>query len=258
MTAPTIFAVGITNVHGAWAEGGCVNTDLNGQQDFGVSHFDGHVTFNSGGYNGAPYRGVIGNISTRIGYSCDPPSPTPPWYNPNLNFTLSWLMLAQPNGNGWAQTGYFRFNGGAITTFAEYDIDGTNANDHRIYPAVIQPGQTHRYEVDYESGCACIRMWADGSSLYTTNFNPITAWGGTTDWSVQTMGETKDSESDVPGLFGTSCFFSAMGTDTSTQGFVGWIGWNRDFNDVPGRYTLGAVNEFPVNTYGYNFQIYTN
>lgn len=242
----------------AGAEGVCV------QSGFGVSQFDGHGAYNSNGNDGSPYRGVVGDISTRIGYSCDVPSGPPSWYKSAYNFTTSWVMLANPDGaSGYAQAGYFRYDAGAITSYAEFNPDGGATDYTRIFPAVLSVGTTHRYKVDLTAGCVdggvshtCLDMYVDGTVELHTSFDPITQWGHG-QWAVETYGEVKDAYSDMPGAYGSSCFFSGFGTKTSTQNYVGWIGWNANRNDNSSRWALGATNEFPVGTYGYNFQIYT-
>ena len=111
-----------------------------------------------------------------MGYSCDPPSPTPWWYVPGYNFTYAWLMVANPDGvSGLAQGGFFRFNEGAITTAAETNTNGSGPT-RRFYPAVTLAGVDHRYTVDYQIGCHCIAIYIDGVLALSADFDPIALW----------------------------------------------------------------------------------
>lgn len=255
LLAALLLALGIASaqffgIPSASAYGTC------GQSTLGRSLFDGWGAYNINGNDGSPYRGVGANISTRLGYSCSPPSPTPAWYNSSYNFTTAWVMLANPDGvHGLAQAGFFRFNGGSITSFAETNPDG-NSPVRRVYPTTQAVGQTHNYQADYQTGCACIALYVDQILRLSTDYDPVALWGSGR-WAVESFGEVKDPASDMPGKYGTSTLFSAFGTKTSTQGYVGNIAWTSGRDDNPGAWARGATNEFPVGTYGYNFQIYS-
>ena len=243
----------------AYAEIGCQELNHNTVS----SYFDGYDDFLSNSPDGSNYRGVKGNISTRIGFACDGTSTDAK--DPTINFTTAWVMLAAHNpqtpGCGYSQGGYNRGNASAITTFAETNNNYcTNQRDY--FPAVIQPGTTYTYNVDYEVGCHCAAVYGPSGFILATNYDPLNAGNAATYWTSnfaqEMFGETKDTGSDMPGHFGTSAFFSQLKSKTVNNGnYVSGVGATDSSNDNPARWAHGSINEFPPLTYGENFQIYT-
>jgi hypothetical protein len=216
------------------------------------SQFDGYAGYGLGGNDGGPYRGVQATISTRLGYACDSNSNDP--LPASVNVTTVWVMLASPTGNSWAQDGFIRRSGGAITTFFQ-NFDGVNAPT-TVMPFTVQAGDSHLYDEDYSAGCRCIASYIDNRLQGSTNFDPI-ALRGSGYWSDQANGETKNLASDIPGHHGSSTFLSHFGSKTSTQGYTGFISFSQSENNNMSRWALGALDEFPQNVYGYNFQVYS-
>lgn len=223
------------------------------------SRFDGYIARN--GYQGASYRGVIGRIVTRVGFSCDGDP------RPEFNFTLANYLLSSPpfhnicapETRGYSQAGYFRGDGGPIHGFAETNQFGCGPL-RRFFPpqfSNLQVGSDHEYKQEYYPWSGVIASSIDGQVVLYTDFHAGTSWGILSTWEAQVFAETKYIESDVPGSFGASGFFHAMGSKTDTFGWLGDIEFNFGVNDVPSRWALGQLNEFNPSVYGLNFQVFT-
>lgn len=228
--------------------------------------FAGYAALN--GYNGHTYRGVVGNIATRDSQQCFGD------YSPERNFSTAWYMIAGKTlhgqcgtnsriSRGYAQAGYFHGIGELTYPYAETNPDGcAPVRRVKLLDQPLTFGSNHRYTVSWYWWANVMAMQYDGRDIFYSNFDPVAYWGtyNTSQndaWEPQAYGETDYVQSNVPGQYGSSCFFSAMGSWYDGNGWVGTVGLNGWQNDVPSRWFVGPLNEFNPSVYGLNFQIGT-
>lgn len=258
----------LTPPKAAFAEGGCSSLG---------SFFDGYAA--NGGYNGATYRGVVGNLITRNGNPCD--KNAYPWTDPTVNFTMAWYMIAGPVvyghcgaffTGGYSQAGYIHGTGQAIFSFAETNPDGCGP-PRRVLWAPENVNDVHRYAETWFPWANVMASQLDGQvgtsdqAMLYTDFDPVAWWGyyhnsySTDGWEPQIYGEARDQQSDMPGNYGSSALFYAMGSEPDGYGWIGSIGLNTPTNGPPtgnlNRWALSGINAYNPNVYGLNFEIYT-
>ena len=128
-----------------------------------------------------------------------------------------WVMLAgQGSTTRYAQSGQVRNAGtNSPVYFAEYNNDFGKA----VYKAIGNTDtNSHSYYEVYNFAPGNVTMWKDGTSILTTNFDPIIAWGGMV---PEFFGETHDSGDDMPGGFFIPAQYSSMSMVTSRTS--GWV-----------------------------------
>jgi hypothetical protein len=125
---------------------------------------------------------------------------------PNDNFANAYSMVyspalqGNPNEAGWMQTGYELDQNYTTVDFAQRFEGIAGTTPLTWYGATHRTaGQSPDYTSDYESSCACLRGYVDGTVVsQTTTFNPLTVWG-TSGWGVEFASESLYSDSDIPG-----------------------------------------------------------
>ena len=84
---------------------------------------------------------------------------------------------------------------------------------------------------------------------------------GLNGWSLQAFSETKDYQSDVPGAWGSTGLFSAIGAlydSANDADWQGYVNFNVGQNDNVTRWTKGSINQLDPNSFGWNFQTWTS
>ena len=145
--------------------------------------------------------------------------------------SVVWSMITE-NGNSFAQAGYGQF-GPASYYGTTYRINGIYAFDEWTYacyetnscgagsplfsfsafPMTFSSSSPYAYTAKYVTDDDRIHMYANGTYLDETSYDPTTIWQGS--WQGEFFGETHDTASDI------------VGTAT-TKTNLGQIGWSNE------------------------------
>ena len=82
-------------------------------------------------------------------------------------------------------------------------------------------------------------MWAGGTLLDTTNFDPTLYWGLASTWRPLYEGETHDNQDDMPGNVALNTYFQNMAIKTDVNNNI-WGTFNlglQTTGDALNRYT---------------------
>jgi hypothetical protein len=172
------------------------------------------------------------------------------------NASLQWVMIspnlfAAPGQGGYAQVGYFQFQGGSPQNWAQYSYDG-NAPYVETFGAGVAEGSAPSYSVYYDDVDGSEHLAVNGTTLENTSFNPFcpTSCGG---WFNQTIGtgikttwvshwsaETYYAATDIPGTILAQAQFSSMAAQAccTDQFRSDWSTYDsaNPRNDFPGRW----------------------
>lgn len=180
-----------------------------------AGYFDG---FTDGASSPYYEMGALANIYVRYGAVCDTDTSS-------NNVTAAWSMIAnRVIPYGWAQAGYIRWYNATLRQFAQQSSNGSLATTVTYFGpgGAISAGQHYDYWDQWVSvpGCgSCIRSNYNTFIMLQSGFDPFVYW--TQPFTVQFLGETKHTESDIPGLSATAATYSNISVqDVSTGNFV--------------------------------------
>ena len=112
----------------------------------------------------------------------------------------------------------------------------------------------------YRQGYAQSGYWR-GTGGQIQYFAETNTGGTLNGWSLQAFSETKDYQSDVPGAWGSTGLFSAIGAlydSANDADWQGYVNFNVGQNDNVTRWTKGSINQLDPNSFGWNFQTWTS
>jgi hypothetical protein len=234
---PSLFGLGLVIAPTAQAEVYTCGTASN--------YFDGYYQPVTSYF----FEGARADIVTRYGAVCDTN------YTEN-NFTAEWSMIANPTGNGWAQSGYIRWYNGGIVYFAQ-QYDGAYDLVTK-FGSSAPTGQTHLYTQWWDPSCICLHSDVDTSVYLVSSWNPFAVWSYP--FSPQFFGEAAYLASDVAGNAASQTQFTSLGGEREDND--NWEGYPCRLlsaaNDGSSRRADGESWHLVANATCPNFQNYTD
>jgi hypothetical protein len=101
------------------------------------------------------------------------------------------------------------------------------------------------FHIQYDSGCACIRIVIDTTDVSDSPFNLTTAWTGTV--GPEYSGEVGYQEDPLPGTSNARVLFSSMGVYTTAGSNVLTPCEVTSFNDDPTH--MGGPNPYGCSSF---------
>lgn len=166
-------------------------------------------------------NGSTSNVIVRTSDQCTNSAPS---YN---RFSTAWSMLAGGGGgDGYAQTGFMKYEGAHTRNFAEYSQNSPGTFYRVFGNANLLDGDLYHYWQLYSTNCppleaggqarSCIVLKINSATISYTNFNPYSSWASP--FNNQYFGETTYQESRIPGTVSTP-------TDLNVSQWLSPAGW---------------------------------
>lgn len=191
--------------------------------------FDGFTSPTSANYY---YSGSSAHLIVREGLPCTT--------DPTTNATSAWTMVANNSTNGWAQSGYVRWQPGtAAYHFAQQSPDGLAYVTNTCYACGwLNGGESHMYWQEWKGSCNCVLSNVDVTTFLYSSFNPKAIW--TIPFLIQFSGETSYLQSDMPGTAFQPGDWRALQAQQYDGNWVSVPCYLLGFNDNPSRWGRGA------------------